>query len=134
MTGTRTPVVRSEPAVTIGSLSAVISAVIALVVVLGVNLPEGLEAAIIGVVAAAGPIVAGLISRTKVTANSNVVESIRGATVVAGQASELATGTKVRDVGALEGVPDAEAALTADEAGQVDQAVRAHTHRAGDDG
>lgn len=57
---------KNEPVITIGGVSAVISAIIALVVVLGVQLPDGLEAAIIGVVAAAGPIVAGLISRRKV--------------------------------------------------------------------
>lgn len=57
---------KKEPVITIGGVSAVVSAVIALIVVLGVQIPEGLEAAIIGLVAAAGPIVAGLISRSKV--------------------------------------------------------------------
>lgn len=62
----KAPVTKREPALSIGSISALVSAVLALIVVLGVSLPEGFEAAILGVIAAAGPIVAGLITRGKV--------------------------------------------------------------------
>lgn len=61
-----TPITAREPAISIGSISALVSAVLALVVVLGVSLPDGFEAALIGVIAAAGPIIAGIITRSKV--------------------------------------------------------------------
>ena len=52
-----------EPAITIGSISAGVSAVIALLVAFGVPLTEDQQTAILGVVAAAGPIVAAVITR-----------------------------------------------------------------------
>lgn len=66
MTNTRTPITKREPVLSVGSISALVSAVLALIVVLGVSLPEGFEAALLGVIAAGGPIVAGLITRSKV--------------------------------------------------------------------
>lgn len=59
-------ITRKEPVLSIGSISALVSAILALSVVLGVHLPEGFEAALLGVIAAAGPIVAGLITRERV--------------------------------------------------------------------
>lgn len=63
---TKTPITQREPVLPVGSVSALVSAVLALIVVLGVSLPEGFEAALLGVIAAAGPIVAGLITCPKV--------------------------------------------------------------------
>lgn len=62
----KTTITKREPVLSIGSISALVSAVLALVVVLGVSLPDGFEAALLGVIAAAGPIIAGLVTRSKV--------------------------------------------------------------------
>lgn len=62
----KTPITKREPVLSIGSVSALVSAILALIVVLGVSLPDGFEAALLGVIAAAGPIVAGLVTRSKV--------------------------------------------------------------------
>lgn len=74
----------SEPAISIGSISAVISAGLALAVVLGLDLPAGFEAALLAFVAAAGPVIAAIITRARVTPNDRVVEADAGGTVVAG--------------------------------------------------
>lgn len=52
-----------EPAITIGTISAAVGAVIALLVAFGVPLTEDQQIAILGVVAALGPIVAAVITR-----------------------------------------------------------------------
>ncbi|HCS2945681.1 TPA: hypothetical protein OQU49_004275 [Shigella flexneri] len=52
-----------EPAITIGSISAGVGAVIALCVAFGVPLTEDQQIAILGVVAAMGPIIAAVITR-----------------------------------------------------------------------
>lgn len=52
-----------EPVITIGSISAGVGAIIALVVAFGVPLTEDQQIAILGVVAAVGPIVATVITR-----------------------------------------------------------------------
>lgn len=58
---------KSEPAITIGSISAGVGAIIALVVAFGVPLTEDQQIAILGVVAAVGPIVATVITRRYVS-------------------------------------------------------------------
>lgn len=88
-----------EPAITVGAISALVSAGLALAVVLGVQLPDGLEAALIAVIAAATPIVAGIITRARVTPTVDVVERRDGGDVVAGAGHEsIAEGEKIRDV------------------------------------
>lgn len=57
---------KKEPAITIGAISAAVAAIIVLAVSLGAPISEETQAAILGVIAAAGPIVAGLITRSKV--------------------------------------------------------------------
>ena len=57
---------KREPVLSIGAISALVSAVLALLVVLGISLPDGFEAALLGVIAAAGPIIAGIIARRHV--------------------------------------------------------------------
>ena len=54
---------KNEPAITVGSVSAAVAAVLALLVAFGVPLDDAQQKAILGVVAAAGPIVAALITR-----------------------------------------------------------------------
>lgn len=89
----------TEPVITVGSISALITAVLALIVVLGVPLPDGFEAALIGVVVAAGPIVGAFIARRYVTPNGRVVEREDHGSVVAGEGHEdLPAGVKIRDV------------------------------------
>lgn len=52
-----------EPAITIGGISAGVGAIIALCVAFGVPLTEDQQIAILGVVAALGPIIAAVITR-----------------------------------------------------------------------
>ena len=86
-----------EPAITVGTVSALVSAVLALLVVLGLSLPDGFEAAILAVLAAAAPIIAGIITRAKVTPTQDVVERVEGGRVLAGPANDLvAEGDDVR--------------------------------------
>lgn len=88
-----------EPAVSIGSITALVSAVLALIVVLGVTLPEGFEAALIGVITAAGPIIAGIVIRSRVTPVQDVVERRDGGRVVAGAGHDtIAEGAVIRPV------------------------------------
>lgn len=88
-----------EPAISIGSVSAVISAGLALAVVLGLDLPAGFEAALLAFVAAAGPVIAAIITRARVTPTVDVVERRNGGDVLAGKGHEsIAEGEKIRDV------------------------------------
>lgn len=89
----------AEPAISIGGISALVSAVLALIVVLGVQLPEGFEAALVGVIAAAGPIVAGIVARRYVTPNGRVIERETDGVIVAGKGHDtIVEGEKIRDV------------------------------------
>lgn len=58
---------QNEPVLSAHGISALITAVIALLVAFGLNVSEGQTAAIIAVVAIAGQIVAALVARSKVT-------------------------------------------------------------------
>ena len=58
---------KNEPAITVGSVSAAVAAILALLVAFGVPLDDAQQKAILGVVAAAGPIVAALITRNFVS-------------------------------------------------------------------
>jgi ABC-type Fe3+-siderophore transport system permease subunit len=57
----------TEPAVTIGSIVALVGAVLTLLVVFGVEITDAQQKAIIAVVTVGGPILAGLLIRRKVT-------------------------------------------------------------------
>ena len=58
---------RKEPAITVGTVSAAVAAVLTLLVAFGIDVTEEQQTAILGVVAALGPIVTGLLIRRKVT-------------------------------------------------------------------
>lgn len=58
---------KTEPAITIASITALIAAVITLGTAFGLNLSEDQQAAILGLVAVAGPIVAGVLTRRQVS-------------------------------------------------------------------
>ncbi|UEJ84025.1 hypothetical protein Bra3105_06850 [Brachybacterium halotolerans subsp. kimchii] len=91
---------KSEPVITTATATAIVTALIALLVALGLPISDELQVAILGVVAALAPL-AVILSRGKVVPSANVVESVKGTTVIAGEASELATGTPVREAGDL---------------------------------
>ena len=57
---------RTEPAITVGTVSALVSAILVLLVALGVPISEDVQTAVIAVIAAAGPIVGAAIIRGKV--------------------------------------------------------------------
>lgn len=58
---------KNEPAITVASITAAVSAAIALLTAFGLNLSTEQTAAILGVVAVVGPLVAGYFTRAKVT-------------------------------------------------------------------
>lgn len=58
---------KNEPVITVASITALVAALIALLIAFGVNLSDQQQAAIMGVVAVVGPLVAAFIARRKVT-------------------------------------------------------------------
>lgn len=63
----RESTMKREPAITVGAISAAVAAVLALLVAFGIPVTEEQQTAILGVVAAIGPIVTGLLIRRKVS-------------------------------------------------------------------
>lgn len=61
-----------EPAITIGTVSAAVAAIIGLAVAFGAPITEDQQIAILGVVAAVGPIVAAVLIRHVVTPVSKI--------------------------------------------------------------
>jgi ABC-type multidrug transport system fused ATPase/permease subunit len=57
----------NEPAVTVGTITAVVSALLTLLAAFGLNLSADQTAAVVGVVAVLAPLVAAFITRRKVT-------------------------------------------------------------------
>lgn len=89
----------TEPAVIVGAISAIIASVLVLLVAFGIDITPDQTAAILGVVAAVGPIVVSLIIRRKVTPNVSVVEAVtKDGDVVAGPANEIETGEVIRKI------------------------------------
>ena len=62
----------NEPVLTAASISAVVSAVLALLVAFGLDLSETQTAAILGVVGAVVPLVTAVVARAKVTPTSKL--------------------------------------------------------------
>ena len=58
---------KREPAITVGTISAAVAAVLTLLVAFGLDITEEQQTAILGVVAALGPIITGLLIRRRVT-------------------------------------------------------------------
>lgn len=56
-----------EPAVVIGTVTAAVASVLALLVAFGVELTQDQQVAVLGVVAGVGPLVAAVLTRRKVT-------------------------------------------------------------------
>lgn len=87
----------SEPAVVVGLITAVVTAVVAVLVAFGVDLTTEQQVAILGLVAAVAPIVAAILTRGRVTPAAAVaarVDPDSGYTV-AGPAARVADGQPV---------------------------------------
>lgn len=92
-----------EPAAVTATITALVAALITLVVAFGLDLTKEQEVAIIGITAVLAPIIAGLITRTKVSPASTVVaQSVTSGAVVAGPASPLPDGSGVHVVSATD--------------------------------
>ena len=98
-----------EPLISISSIVAAATAIIALLVAFGVPLTEDQKVAILGLVGVLAPVIVALVTRGKVTPNAAVVEGLNGSGIVyAGEANELPTGEPIRESGSLHDnyVPD----------------------------
>ena len=98
-----------EPLISISSIVAAATAVVALLVAFGVPLTEDQKVAILGLVGVLAPVIVALVTRGKVTPNAAVVEGLNGSGIVyAGEANELPTGEPIRESGSLHDnyVPD----------------------------
>ena len=98
-----------EPLISVSSIVAAATAVIALLVAFGVPLTEDQKVAILGLVGVIAPVIVALVTRGKVTPNAAVVEGLNSSGIVyAGEANELPTGEPIRESGSLHDnyVPD----------------------------
>lgn len=98
-----------EPLISISSIVAGATAIIALLVAFGVPLTEDQKVAILGFVGVLAPVIVALVTRGRVTPNAAVVEGLNGSGIVyAGEANELPTGEPIRESGSLHDnyVPD----------------------------
>lgn len=98
-----------EPLISISSIVAAATAVVALLVAFGVPLTEDQKVAILGLVGVIAPVIVALVTRGKVTPNAAVVEGLNSSGIVyAGEANELPTGEPIRESGSLHDnyVPD----------------------------
>ncbi|MDN4174747.1 hypothetical protein QWY28_17430 [Nocardioides sp. SOB77] len=85
-----------EPALTVGTVTAAVTAVLALLVAFGLDLTSEQQAAILGVVGVLAPIVATVITRTKVSpANTVVAQRTADGTVIAGEGAVVTAGIPV---------------------------------------
>ena len=56
-----------EPAVIIGAITAAVASVLALLTAFGIDLDQGQQVAILGIIAGVGPLVAAILTRARVT-------------------------------------------------------------------
>lgn len=93
---------KTEPLVTLASITAGATALLGLLVAFGVPLTEGQQVAVLAVVAVVAPFVVAVAGRGQVTPNGSVVELALPMNtpgkrlVVAGEANELETGKTIR--------------------------------------
>ena len=98
-----------EPLISVSSIVAAATAIVALLVAFGVPLTEDQKVAILGLVGVLAPVIVALVTRGKVTPNAAVVEGLNSSGIVyAGEANELPTGEPIRESGSLHDnyVPD----------------------------
>ena len=89
--------VKSEPAVVIGTVTTAVAAILAVLVAFGIDLSPGQQVAILGVIAGVGPLVVAFVTRSQVSPASTVVAQYKPGSnaVIAGPASVLAVGAPV---------------------------------------
>lgn len=93
---------KTEPLVTLASITAGATALLGLLVAFGVPLTEGQQVAVLAVVAVVAPFVVAVAGRGQVTPNGSVVELALPMNtpgkrlVVAGEANEIETGKTIR--------------------------------------
>ena len=89
------PLTAREPAIVIGTVTTAVTAVLALLVAFGIDLSQGQQVAILGVIAGVGPLVVAFLTRSKVAPIATVVAQQVDGQVIAGPASVLDTGAPV---------------------------------------
>lgn len=90
---------KNEPLVTLASITAGVTALLALLVAFGIPITQEQQVAILGVVAVAAPFVVAVAGRGRVTPNGSVVERVDSTgTVLAGEANELPTDMFIREL------------------------------------
>ncbi|GAB3817598.1 hypothetical protein [Micromonospora zhanjiangensis] len=67
----------SEPLVSVGAITAGVTAVLALLIAFGLNISDGQQSAILGVVAVVAPLVAALAGRSRVWSPATVARLMR---------------------------------------------------------
>lgn len=88
---------KNEPAVTVASITAGVTAILGLLTAFGLPLTDEQTTAILGVVAVIGPLVVGFIARRYVVPTNHVAarEDTGTGRIVAGPAAQQADGTRV---------------------------------------
>ena len=81
---------KTEPAAIVGAITAAAAAIVALIVAFGVPVTDEQQAAILGVVAVAAPIIGTIVTRHFVTPAAVVAEKVVDGKVVAGPANDRA--------------------------------------------
>ena len=90
-----------EPVITTATITAAVTALLALVVAFGLDLDQAQQAAILGTTAVAAPVIVSIVARRYVVPSAAVVERIDDGAVIAGEGSELPTGEYIRAEGSL---------------------------------
>lgn len=85
------------PTITMGTVTAAVSAIITLLLAYGVQVTPDQRIAIMGLVATIGPLLVGGVAKVQTTPTSHVVAEQNPSTgdVLAGEASPHPTGTKI---------------------------------------
>lgn len=102
------PITTREPVLSTATITGICGAIIATIVAfLPGALSQGQQAALLALVGVVAPVIVGVVSRRFVTPNAAVVEHIGIGSegtpmIVAGEGSELPTGTTVREPGTLD--------------------------------
>lgn len=91
-----TTVTQREPAIVIGLVTAAVAAILALVTAFGVELTQGQQVAVLGVIAGVGPLITAWVTRGKVAPAALVVETVApNGDRIAGEASLRPTGSVI---------------------------------------
>lgn len=100
------PLTTTEPVISTATVTSAVTAVIALLVAFGLPLTDAQQVAILGVTAVVAPLVVIYARRWTVPSAQVVERTERQADgpdlVIAGEASELPTGTTIREAGSLD--------------------------------